>query len=161
MTNAYALISNEPGETPATRTAAKNTVRPQDPGFGCVYLSSLVREAERISALLEDSRIRIFHAMHLTEAEAQLKLTGARVLLTETTFSRGNWRDAMEMVRRVKPQRSLVVAARLPDERLWIGVLESGAYDLVLKPFDADELRRILENAHVHALAGKPRSMTA
>ena len=75
MTNAYALISEEPGEQPATKTAAKN-VKPQDPGFGCVYLGSLVREAERISALLEDSRIRIFHATHLSEAEAQLKLTG-------------------------------------------------------------------------------------
>jgi len=39
---------------------------------------------------------------------------------------------------------------------LWIGVLEQGAYDLIQNPFRADELRRILENAHSHATTGTP-----
>jgi FixJ family two-component response regulator len=46
--------------------------------------------------------------------------------------------------------------ARLADERLWIGVLEQGAYDLIQNPFRADELRCILENAHSHATTGAP-----
>ena len=55
----------------------------------------------------------------------------------------------------------LVVASRLADEKLWLGVLEHGAYNLTLKPFQADELCRVLRNAHNHAVSGGLRHMTA
>jgi DNA-binding NtrC family response regulator len=38
------------------------------------------------------------------------------------------------------------------DEKLWVDLLEQGVYDVLLKPFAAEELRRILENARAHAL---------
>ena len=110
---------------------------------------------------MEAAQIRIYHAAWLDDAEVQLKLTKSRVLLTDTTFKRGNWKDALQMAVGLRPATALVVAARLADERLWIGVLERGAYDLIQKPFQADELRRILENAHNHATTGKPMHMTA
>jgi DNA-binding NtrC family response regulator len=131
------------------------------PGFGCVYLTRSVREATRASALVESARIRIYHATGLADALERLTLTGSRVLLTDTAFARGNWRDALQVVAGLRPSVELVVAARLADERLWLGVLERGAYDLILKPFQEDELCRVLENAHNHAIAGGSRRMTA
>jgi FixJ family two-component response regulator len=47
---------------------------------------------------------------------------------------------------------ALVLVSRIADVRLWISALEHGAYDLVLEPFRADDLRRILENAYFHAI---------
>lgn len=156
MTNAIALTPDETDWATEPDRVARLTA-----GFGCVYLTSSVREAERTSALLEPARIRLHHAASLNDAEERLKLTRSRVLLANTAFRTGTWQDALQLTFRLRPATALVVAARLADDRLWIGALEQGAYDLIQKPFQAEELRRILENAHSHATTGRPRHMTA
>jgi DNA-binding NtrC family response regulator len=154
-----------PGSDRATDEAQPRAVArdPQTriPGFSCVYLTSSVREAERASSLLESAKIRIYRAAKLGDAEARLRLTRSRVLLADTSFRGGNWTEALQIAMQRRPTTALVVAARLADENLWISVIERGAYDLVVKPFQADELRRILENAHSHATTGQPLHMTA
>jgi FixJ family two-component response regulator len=42
---------------------------------------------------------------------------------------------------------SVVVSARLADERLWSEVLWRGAYDVIVEPYEAEEVRRIVEGA--------------
>jgi DNA-binding NtrC family response regulator len=160
MTNAITPVPDGSFGDAMPETAARSPNK-RERGFGCVYLTASVREAERASVLVEPAQIRIYHAARLDDAEAQLELTNSRVLLTETVFQRGNWKDALQLTVRLHPPTALVVAARLADERLWIGVLERSAYDLIQKPFRADELRRVLKNAHIHAITGKPLHMTA
>ncbi len=150
----------ESGSYAEPDAAARNAHR-RTPGFACVYLTRSVHEAERASALVESAQIRIYHAAGLTDARERLTLTRSRVLLTDTAFKTGNWKDALRMTVRRRPSTALVVAARLADERLWLDVLEHGAYDLILKPFQKDDVCRILENAHSHARAGVLRRMTA
>jgi DNA-binding NtrC family response regulator len=135
--------------------------RPLADGFGCVYLTSSTREAAQADDLMKPVHIRIYHAGSLGDAKARLQLTGSRVLLTDTIFKEGTWKAALEMVARLRPFRSLVVAAQMADDRLWLATLELGAYDLIQKPFRADELRRILENAHSHSIIGEPLYLTA
>jgi DNA-binding NtrC family response regulator len=139
---------------------------PQSPslasrGFGCVYLTSSTRSAEQASVLLEIARIRIYRAASLKAAEELLRLTRSRVLMADTTFEKGAWQDALYLTSYLRPLTVLVVAARSANERLWIEVLERGAYDLVARPFHADELRRVLENARSHAMTAAPLRMTA
>jgi len=161
MPYATASARIETGDATEPETVARNPNGPI-PGFGCVYLTRSVREAELASALVETAQIRIYHATGLDDARTRLKLTRSRVLLADTAIGKGKgWKDALQMAARLRPSTVLVVASRLADERLWLGVLEHGAYDLILKPFQADELRRVLENAHSHAITGGLRHMTA
>ena len=88
-------------------------------------------------------------------------LTRSRILLADATFKGGNWADALRLTIQLRPVTALVVAARLVDDNLWIGVLQQGAYDLIPKPLRADELRRILENAYSHLTTSQPLHMTA
>jgi FixJ family two-component response regulator len=39
------------------------------------------------------------------------------------------------------------VTSRLADEHLWVEALNRGAYDLLAKPFDVAELKRVLNSA--------------
>jgi DNA-binding NtrC family response regulator len=119
-------------------------------GFSCVYLTSSASAAALASKLLESAQIRIHHSTGLEGAHERLKATQSRVLLTDVAFQAGHWRDALRMAATL-PGTALVVVSRLADERLWIGALERGAYDLILWPFRADELRRVLENAHFYS----------
>ncbi|MFN7920963.1 MAG: hypothetical protein U0Q16_12750 [Bryobacteraceae bacterium] len=57
------------------------------------------------------------------------------------------WRLTGEAVARLMPKARRVVASRLADERLWLDVLDSGAFDLVRKPFEARELASVLRTA--------------
>ena len=41
----------------------------------------------------------------------------------------------------------LIVTDRLADERLWAEVLNLGGYDLLLKPFDPEEVLRVVNSA--------------
>jgi FixJ family two-component response regulator len=41
----------------------------------------------------------------------------------------------------------VVVCSRLGDHKLWIDVLEQGAYDLLVEPYQHEEIRRIVEGA--------------
>ena len=45
---------------------------------------------------------------------------------------------------------SLVVTSRLADERLWAEVLNLGAYDLLARPFNKNELTRTVALAWQH-----------
>ena len=56
----------------------------------------------------------------------------------------GDWRRVLtHTLSRPLPPK-LIVASRLADERLWAEVLNLGAYDLLAKPFAADEVRRVV-----------------
>jgi DNA-binding NtrC family response regulator len=153
-------LTNQAGEDPNPEPDPRYPRLPE-PGFGCVYLASSAHEAELVSSMVESERIRIYHAVTLEDASSTLKLTRSRVLMTNTKFRNGSWKDALEMSVRIRPPAALVVASRLADEKLWLGVLERGAYDLIVKPFQAVELCRVLQNAHTHAVSGGLRRMTA
>lgn len=42
---------------------------------------------------------------------------------------------------------SFIVTSRLADERLWMEALNVGAHDVLVKPFDVAELKRVLDSA--------------
>ena len=124
---------------------------PRRADFKCVFLTCSEVESRAVSRLLMPAGIRILPAAMLEQADLLLATTDSAVLLADSAFLDGTWEDALDMVAKSHPRVELVLAAGQADERFWIDVLERGAYDLVLKPFDAGELRRILENANAHA----------
>jgi DNA-binding NtrC family response regulator len=108
------------------------------------------------SRLLRPAGIEVHHAATLEQANFLLATSGSSVLVTDTVFFDGTWKDANKMLATGHPQVALVVAAEMADERFWIDVLDQGAFDLVVKPFLAGELRRILENANAQVQCGGP-----
>ena len=125
------------------------------PGFACVYLTRSARDLERASALLAPEHIRIFHAAGLVQAVNRLRRTRSRVLLTDTVYEGGNWKEAFEVAGRFRRPPALVVAARLAGDRLWLAVLERGAFGVVHKPFEQEELSKTLIDAHAQASGGE------
>ena len=135
------------------------------PNIKCVFLTAAEKDFREAVGVLRTARITLHHAASLEQAGFQLVRTHAGVLLTELKFLDGGWKDALKMLSASHPRVALVLAASQADERQWIHALECGAFDLVGKPFQTQELRRILENADAHAqtftpprAAGKTRS---
>jgi hypothetical protein len=157
------MVAATTNDTPArTRASSEPQMAGRAPyvpsyRFPCVYLTAYSEAAQVASTLAAAVQIRIHRANTLDNAKAQLQTTKARVILADVTFAGGGWEDAVRMAACLPLRAALVLVSPFLDHRLWIDALEGGAYDLILEPFRADELRCILSNAHLSAISGSFR----
>lgn len=70
------------------------------------------------------------------------------VVICEYRLPDGDWNLMLAEVNRAAVPSSLIVCSRLADERLWLEVLNLGAFDLLLcAPFVSGDVLRATENA--------------
>jgi hypothetical protein len=65
------------------------------------------------------------------------------VVICERYERDGCWRDVLEGTQKVPAPPSLIVCSRLADDYLWADVLNLGGYDVLVKPFDREEVLRV------------------
>jgi DNA-binding NtrC family response regulator len=79
------------------------------------------------------------------------------LVITDATFRDGDWRDMLSAVQQRPEPASFLVSAPFPDHDLWSEALWRGAYDLLVEPYSAGELRRIVDGAlRAQSLAARP-----
>lgn len=83
----------------------------------------------------------------------------ANVVLCDERLPDGTWRDLLEDTARLPDSPPLVVTARSADDSLWGEVLNLGAYDLLIKPFDASEIVHVVSLAWRHWRNAMERAM--
>jgi DNA-binding response OmpR family regulator len=72
------------------------------------------------------------------------------IVVCERDLPDGSWRDVLERLGSSPERPYLIVTSRLADEWLWAEVLNIGGYDVLAKPFNAEETRHVLETACLH-----------
>lgn len=91
-----------------------------------------------------------------TVEEASLKLFHARlavappVILCDEAMPDGTWKDVLRLTEQVAEPNYLIVTSHLADDHLWAEVLNLGAYDVLAKPFQAQEVFRAVGLAWRH-----------
>jgi DNA-binding NtrC family response regulator len=114
-------------------------------------MAMLVMSPERRRSLepnLESLNVQVLLAGSCHEARALLQDNPpVSVVITDVSLNDGNWCDIFRFLVDRGIHASVVVSARLADERLWSEVLWRGAYDVIVEPYEADEVRRIVEGA--------------
>jgi PleD family two-component response regulator len=81
------------------------------------------------------------------EAAEWLNSNRARVVICDNTLPDGDWRDLWEQVRGGPDAPVFIVSAQWIDARLWAEVLNVGAYDVLVEPYQDSEVSRILQHA--------------
>jgi DNA-binding response OmpR family regulator len=87
---------------------------------------------------------RIHHARDMGCAVSLLGKRIFRAVICDADQSGDLWRDILSVTADGTTQPRVIVMSRLADERLWAEVLNLGAYDLLVKPLDSAEARRVL-----------------
>jgi DNA-binding NtrC family response regulator len=89
-------------------------------------------------------------AVSVKEAKALLaKKISPTVILCEHDIIDGSWKAILKHARNLPNKPTVVVCSRCADERLWVEVLNLGAFDLLLiAPVVRDELVRVIDSAH-------------
>ena len=97
-----------------------------------------------------ESRWTICPAVALQSALPVLRENRIAIVLSERDLVPGTWKDVLAETLNLSDPPLLIVASRLADEYLWAEALNLGAYDVLAKPFDADEVVRVLRSAWFH-----------
>jgi DNA-binding response OmpR family regulator len=69
------------------------------------------------------------------------------ILVCESQLLDATWKEVLAELSQLPERPVLIVASRLADESFWAEVLNLGAYDVLMKPFDATEVFRVVSLA--------------
>jgi len=111
-------------------------------------LGAIFERSEQV--LCRDSKWMIHPCATVESAMAALSQARIPLVVTERDLAPGSWRDILENVLRLPDPPMLIVTSRLADDYLWAEALNLGAYDVLVKPFDASEVVRVISSAWQH-----------
>jgi two-component system, chemotaxis family, chemotaxis protein CheY len=97
--------------------------------------------------VLESCGIEVVPACNCNEARRMLETQSVQTVVTDRALPDGDWRAVLEIVAQDRANVQVVVCSRLGDHTLLIDVLEQGAYDVLVEPYQREEVRRVLEAA--------------
>jgi DNA-binding NtrC family response regulator len=120
----------------------------------------LVMAQERRSTLvnaLESCGFDVLPVCDCNEARRMLEAQPAvQVVVTDARLHDGDWRRVLEIVARGRRKIEVIVCSRVGDPKLWLDVLEEGGYDVLVEPFEHEEVQRIVEAAAARSYMRSP-----
>lgn len=69
------------------------------------------------------------------------------MVITDTSLSDGNWCDVVRLTVDLKVESPVLLCCRSADERLWSEAVWRGVCDLLVEPFEPEEVRWVIESA--------------
>ena len=93
---------------------------------------------------------RLFETRDRRRAMDYLAQHPVQVVLTESGPGRWNWKRVLRDLRQLVRPPQLIVTSRMADDALWAEVLNVGGYDVLARPFRADEVARVVAAARRH-----------
>lgn len=128
-------------KVPATKPAHENIT--------LLAISPNTEDRQSLENILDRDRWTIQGARSLREATTLLR-HHPNLILCEKDLPDGNWKDVFHAAGDMDNPPPVVVVSRHADERLWAEVLNIGGYDVLLKPFEETEVRRVMGMALRH-----------
>ena len=158
-----ASATRESDTAPPEHIAGKTA---NDIAGASVRVLSVSRDRAQHRALRRflSSKWRIESAGGYLEAADLLIRDRIAIVICDSNLPDGSWRDLLSNADEYAERMTLIVTAGLPNDRLWAEVLNLGGYDVLARPFDRDEVSRVLAStcgrtlARYAAYSGKGKS---
>ncbi len=100
-----------------------------------------------LRSLLESLGFAVYAAANLSEAALLFVSTPPpHLVFTDTDLTDGTWEEVLSLARKCEPAINVIVISRTVDVSLYIQVLESGAYDFIVPPFELAEVEHVIRN---------------
>ncbi len=111
---------------------------------GVLVIAALDRDLVSLLRILSETHWNIYWYTNLADAFVGFEKSTVPVVLCDRRLPDGDWRDALAHLESFPKPPALIVTARAADEFLWAEVLNLGGYDLLAKPFDREEVTRVV-----------------
>jgi DNA-binding response OmpR family regulator len=106
-------------------------------------VSPLSADRLRLREILSQRNWELHEASDCRGALALLRGQSIPALLCERDHADGSWEDLLNATARLPAPPNLVVFSRLADEFLWAEVLNMGGFDVLIAPFEPEEVLRV------------------
>jgi DNA-binding NtrC family response regulator len=120
-----------------------SVARPDGPA-PILVISPYGEDYIHLPEILNDPHWEWYEAQGCAQALNLLNIREIGVVICELDQPDGSWRDLLEGAVNMAAPPNLIVCSRLADERLWAEVLNLGGYDVLAKPFDREEVLRVV-----------------
>jgi len=96
---------------------------------------------------LEDPECKLCRSRARADALPMVRSWRPNVVICEQNLPDGTWQDLLGDLQSLSRPPMLIVCSLLADDRLWAEVLNIGGYDVLMKPFQAIEVARVVRMA--------------
>lgn len=112
-----------------------------------LLVSSPEMDCERVETVLAGSQWKVQWVRSIREAVEYVQGRPADVVISERDLPDGSWKGLLEALAQMTNPPLLIVASLHADYTLWVEVLELGGFDVLLKPFEPEDLTWALRSA--------------
>jgi DNA-binding response OmpR family regulator len=110
-------------------------------------VSPFAEDHEDLAHILHQYSWTLYRASTLAAAVDFLPSQPISLIVGEQNLPPHTWRDLLAEVDTLPSKPLMIVTSRRADDYLWAEVLNLGAYGVLSKPFNVEEVRRTLSNA--------------
>ncbi|MEP6534766.1 MAG: response regulator [Bryobacteraceae bacterium] len=110
-------------------------------------VSTEERDHNSLRHILDHSAWKLFGARTIAGAVETVRRHRIPVAMTSRDLPDGDWTDLLAQLQQLPEPPEVIVMSAGCDNRLWLDVLESGAYDLIQKPLAKGDVFRIVSLA--------------
>jgi CheY-like chemotaxis protein len=138
-----------PPETPASHPPRTLTVLSLSPAEND---HAVLRRCFRDTSLTlyPNRRLRLQPSPTLSSTLSSMRAHRIPIVLCDGDAQPEAWREILRAGKLLSAPPCVIVTSRRAGDRLWMELLNEGAFDLLSKPFDPSEAVRIVHSAWVH-----------
>jgi DNA-binding NtrC family response regulator len=111
-----------------------------------LLLSDQQSEIHNLNHVLADY-VTLSSVSDLEQCQQRLAATDYDALLCSWSFREGRWNAALDHVQEQYPDLPVIITHRCGGEKEWAEVLDAGAFDLLVAPFQKQTVLPVLEHA--------------
>ena len=112
-----------------------------------LLVGEFAAERSLVAEVFERCGWRLFEARNRSRALESVRRHSVRVVIAEAELPGWRWQEVHRDLLRLPVPPELVVTSRMADEHLWAEVLNLGAYDVLARPLDREEVERVIAGA--------------
>jgi DNA-binding NtrC family response regulator len=102
---------------------------------------------DSLQRALRELSIDTYSVSSCREARDLLSQWNPQVIFTESSLKDGPWVNILHTADSGENPVSVIVVAAHPDTRLYVSIMERGAFDFVAPPFEHESLRFVTRSA--------------
>ena len=81
------------------------------------------------------------------EAERLISQCAPQIIFTESSMADGSWVSIVNLAEAADVPLNVIVVGAVPDMRFYLSVMERGAFDFVVPPFEHETLKFVVRSA--------------
>jgi DNA-binding NtrC family response regulator len=102
---------------------------------------------ESLKQTLRELSIQTYSVATCKDAESLISQCRPHIIFTESSLQDGWWSSILNMAGTANVPLNVIVVSSHPDTRLYLSVMERGAFDFIAPPFERESIGFVVRSA--------------